>query len=187
LNSEEIQHSLSVLRKGKTLLYPTDTVWGIGCDATNSSAVSKVYTIKKRSESKSLIILVNSLEMLSNYIKNIPTRALDVIKSSKKPTTIIYDNPKGLAKNCIAIDDTIAIRIVKNDFCKALIKEFGKPIVSTSANISGEQMPKSFSEIPTTILDSVDYIVNLHQNKIANMSSTILRITADDEIEVIRA
>ena len=187
MNSEEIQHSLSVLRKGKTLLYPTDTVWGIGCDATNSSAVSKVYTIKKRSESKSLIILVNSLEMLSNYIKNIPTRALDVIKSSKKPTTIIYDNPKGLAKNCIAIDDTIAIRIVKNDFCKALIKEFGKPIVSTSANISGEQMPKSFSEIPTTILDSVDYIVNLHQNKIANMSSTILRITADDEIEVIRA
>tara|TARA_R110002033_G_scaffold26335_1_gene60136 strand:+ start:318 stop:878 length:561 start_codon:yes stop_codon:yes gene_type:complete len=185
LNSEEIQHSLSVLRKGKTLLYPTDTVWGIGCDATNSSAVSTIFKIKQRVESKSLIILVDSFKMLSDYVENIPEKAIEELEKATRPTTIIYNNPKGLAKNCVSSDNTIAIRIVQNNFCKALIKAFKKPIVSTSANISGEPTPKSFSEISTTILDSVDYIVNLQQEIITTASSRILKVT-DDIVKVIR-
>lgn len=186
MNTEEIKRLAKALKEGKTLLYPTDTVWGIGCDATNDKAVSEIYRIKQRSESKSLIILVDSLEMLSKYVENIPERAIEEINSATKPTTIIYNNPKGLAKNCIASDNTIAIRIVQSDFCKTLIKEFGKSIVSTSANISEEPTPKSFSEISTTILDSVDYIVNLQQDKVTETSSRILRITDDNTVEVLR-
>ncbi|WKD86996.1 Threonylcarbamoyl-AMP synthase [Polaribacter huanghezhanensis] len=185
MNSEEIQHFAIALKEGKTLLYPTDTVWGIGCDATNSSAVSKIYKIKQRAESKSLIILVDSFQMLSDYVENIPEKAIEELEKATKPTTIIYNNPKGLAKNCIASGHTIAIRIVQNDFCKALLKEFRKPIVSTSANISREPTPKSFSEISATILDSVDYIVNLQQEIVATASSRILKIV-DDKVEVIR-
>lgn len=186
MNSEDIHNISIVLEKGKTLLYPTDTVWGIGCDATNDKAVSEIYRIKQRSESKSLIILVDSLEMLSKYVENIPERAIEEINSAAKPTTIIYNNPKELAKNCVASDNTIAIRIVQNDFCKNLIQKFGKPIVSSSANISGEPTPKSFSEISATILDSVDYIVNLQQDKVTETSSRILRITDDNTVKVIR-
>mgnify|MGYP005990510611 CR=1 FL=1 len=186
MNLKEIQNISILLEKGKTFLYPTDTVWGIGCDATNKNAVSEIYKIKRRSESKSLIILVDSIEMLSNYVENIPEKALEILNSTTRPTTIIYNNPKGLANNCIASDNTIAIRIVQNNFCQQLIKEFGKPIVSTSANISGDATPKSFSEISGTILDSVDYIVNLQQEKIASTSSRILRITKENSIEVIR-
>ena len=185
MDSKEIQNISKLLDNGDTFLYPTDTVWGIGCDATNSEAISKVYKIKKREETKSLIILVDSFEMLSNYVKTIPEKAKEELKVATRPTTIIYQNPIGLAKNCIASDNTIAIRIVQHDFCKAIIKEFGKPIVSTSANISGEPTPKSFSEISTTILDSVDYIVNLQQEIIATASSRILKII-DDKVEVIR-
>ena len=186
MDTKEINSIVKLLESDKTILYPTDTVWGIGCDATNIAAVSKVYNIKQREESKSLIILVDSIEMLSNYVERIPEKAFEILKSTVKPTTIIYKNPKGLAKNCIASDNTIAIRIVQNDFCKALIKALGKPIVSTSANVSGEETPKSFSEISTTILDSVDYIVNLHQEKVATASSRILRIMDQNEVEVIR-
>jgi L-threonylcarbamoyladenylate synthase len=177
---------LKALSKGQTILYPTDTVWGIGCDATNLKAVAKVYSIKQREESKSLIILVDSFDMLSKYVASIPNKAKEELKKATRPTTIIYKNPKGIASNCIASDNTIAIRITENDFCKELIKQIGKPIVSTSANISGEPTPKSFSEISKTILHSVDYIVNLQQDKIANTSSRILRITEGDEVEVIR-
>jgi len=185
LNSEEIQRFAKALKEGKTLLYPTDTVWGIGCDATNSEAVSQVYSIKQREESKSLIILVDSFEMLAKYVKFIPEKAKEELKLATRPTTIIYQNPINLANNCVASDNTIAIRIVQNDFCNSLIKAFGKPIVSTSANSSGDPTPKSFSEISTTILDSVDYIVNLQQEIIATASSRILKIS-DDKVEVIR-
>ena len=181
-----INKSLITLGKSKTILYPTDTVWGIGCDATNSLAVTKVFDIKKRTESKSLIILVDSFEMLSKYIKKIPEKAKEELDKAQKPTTIIYKNPIGIAANCIALDNTIAIRIVQNNFCKELIHQFGKPIVSTSANSSGEPTPITFSEISSTILDSVDYIVNLQQEKIATASSRILRITDDNRVEVIR-
>ena len=183
--ASEIHKTLDALEKHKTILYPTDTVWGIGCDATDFDAVAKVYKIKQRAETKSLIILVASIEMLQNYIENFPKKAVEILEKATKPTTIIYDNPKGLAKNCIAKDNTIAIRIVQNDFCQELIRQFGKPIVSTSANISGIPTPKSFSEIGSTILDSVDYIVNLQQEKIASTASRILKIS-DEKVEVIR-
>lgn len=186
LNTEELSYMVNLLDQGKTILYPTDTVWGIGCDATNESAVKKIYQIKRRAESKSLIILVSSLEMLQKYVQNIPKKAIEILDSSTRPTTIIYKNPMGLAKNVIASDATIAIRIVQDAFCKDLINSYGKPIVSTSANLSEQPTPNSFSEISTTILESVDYIVNLRQDNLSKLPSRILRITDSDEIEVIR-
>ncbi len=182
----ELKNTVEKVQQNKIILYPTDTVWGIGCDATNEKAVAKIFRIKQRAESKSLIILVDSLEMLQNYVEFIPKKALQILRESKRPTTIIYKNPKDLAENCIAKDNTIAIRIVQNEFCQELIRQFGKPIVSTSANVSGEPTPKSFSEISRTILDSVDYVVNLQQEKITTASSRILRITDTNEVEVIR-
>ncbi|CAM1366207.1 Threonylcarbamoyl-AMP synthase [Tenacibaculum litoreum] len=178
------KESIKALLKGQTILYPTDTVWGLGCDATNEEAVKKIYKIKNREESKSLIILVDSIEMLQNHVGDIPEKALEILETSIKPTTIIYNNPKGLASNTIAPDNTIAIRIPKNEFCTQLIKEFGKPIVSTSANVSGEPTPKSFSEISKAILKNVDYVVDLHQEKISEKSSTILKIEGDDVIVI---
>ncbi len=182
----EISITNQYLKNGRTILYPTDTVWGIGCDAADELAVSKVFTIKNRVESKSLIVLVDSFEMLQNYIDEIPSSIKPILSESKNPTTIIYNNPKGLAANVIADDNTVAIRIVQDEFCKKLIRQFGKPIVSTSANSSGNPTPKSFQEIELSILECVDYIVNLHQNKISNNPSTILKIENDGSLTVLR-
>lgn len=180
-----IEETLEHLINGKTILYPTDTVWGLGCDATNSDAVKEIYKIKNREESKSLIVLVNSLKMLQEHV-NVPSQAVEILNKAVKPTTIIYSNPKGIAANIINKEDnTLAIRIVQNDFCEELIEKFGKPIVSTSANVSGNPTPKSFSEVEQAILDSVDYIVNLQQDKVSGKSSTILKIEGE-EIIVIR-
>ncbi|MCH2033004.1 MAG: threonylcarbamoyl-AMP synthase [Tenacibaculum sp.] len=180
-----IEETLEHLENGNTILYPTDTVWGLGCDATNSDAVKEIYKIKNREESKSLIVLVNSLKMLQEYV-NVPTQVVEILNKAVKPTTIIYSNPKGIAANIInKQDNTLAIRIVQNDFCEDLIEKFGKPIVSTSANVSGNPTPKSFSEVEQAILDSVDYIVNLQQDKVSEKSSTILKIEGE-EIIVIR-
>ena len=182
----EIHNALETLSKQQVILYPTDTVWGIGCDATNEIAVSKIFELKNRNESKSLVVLVDSYSMLEKYIDEIPDVIKTILSKNKKPTTIIYCNPKYLAKNTIAQDNTIAIRIVQDEFCKKLINKFGKPIVSTSANISGKSTPKSFIEISKSILDSVDYIVNLHKKKITNKSSSIIKIMDDNSIKVIR-
>ncbi|SEB42707.1 L-threonylcarbamoyladenylate synthase [Tenacibaculum sp. MAR_2009_124] len=172
----EIKKALTFLNKGRVILYPTDTVWGLGCDATNSEAVQKVYKLKKRKESKSLIILVDSVEMLAKYLQSVPKEALEYLNNTIKPTTIIYSDPINLAQNTIASDNTIAIRIVQNEFCQNLIREFGKPIVSTSANVSGEPTPKSFSEISNAIINDVDYVVDLYKDIIAKKSSTIIKI-----------
>ena len=182
---KQIINSIHHLKKGNTILYPTDTVWGIGCDAFNFEAVSKVYQLKKRSESKSLIVLVSSISMLKKHV-TVPESVLLLIKNSKKPTTIIYKNPKGFAKNAIAIDGTIAIRVVQDAFCRKLIKRFQKPIISTSANVSGEATPKSFQEISQPILEGVDYIVNLHQNREHAKPSTILKVVGS-EVQILRA
>ena len=182
----EVVNALSQLTSGKTILYPTDTVWGLGCDATNTAAVSEIFQLKNRAESKSLVVLVSSIEMLNKYIQDIPEKAIQIIKTSENPTTVIYQNPKGFASNTVASDNTIAIRIPKHHFCMELIDQFGKPIISTSANISGEPTPKSFSEISQPILEGVDYIVNLERDKITDKSSTILKLIGED-IEVIRA
>ena len=183
---KEIQNSLKTLQQKEILVYPTDTVWGIGCDATSETAIKKVFSIKQRSESKSLIILVNDIEMLQQYIPPISKEILLLLSKTINPTTIIYNNPIGLAKNAVAIDNTVAIRIVQNEFCKQLIKEFRKPIVSTSANISGNPTPKSFEEIEQAILESADYVVDLHREESNEKSSTILKVDENGEIIVLR-
>jgi len=184
--TEEIHSALPILINQKTLLYPTDTVWGIGCDATSEEAVAKIFEIKQRSESKSLVILVDSFEMLKKYVPKVSEAVLALLSKTTNPTTIIYDNPVGLAKNVVAADNTVAIRIVQNEFCRELIRLFGKPIVSTSANISGNPTPKSFAEIEPSILDSVDYVVNLHREEVNEKSSTILKIDEKGTITVLR-
>jgi L-threonylcarbamoyladenylate synthase len=183
----DLKFSLETLKQGKLLLYPTDTVWGIGCDATNVDAVNRIFEIKKRNESKSLVILVDSIEMLHQIIPNIPIQALEWIKISPKPTTVIYHNPVDLASNVIAVDNTVGIRIVQDEFCKELIRKFGKPIVSTSANISGEPTPAFFKEISNEIKKAVDYIVKWHQDETKQAeSSSIVKIEANGEIVFIR-
>ncbi|MEN8766029.1 MAG: L-threonylcarbamoyladenylate synthase [Polaribacter sp.] len=183
--SELIKETSQHLIAGNTILYPTDTVWGIGCDATNFQAITKVYQLKKRSESKSLIVLVSSLSMLKKYV-SVPKSICELLKKSNQPTTIIYENPTGFAKNAIASDGTIAIRVVLDPFCRKLIKKFQKPIISTSANISGDETPKSFQEISQPILEGVDYIVNLHENRACTKPSTILKVVGS-KVQVLRA
>jgi L-threonylcarbamoyladenylate synthase len=182
----EIDNALKVLKQEQTILYATDTVWGIGCDATNEKAVSKIFEIKKRENSKSLVVLVSSLDMLRSYIEEVPENVIDILSAVTKPTTIIYRNPKNLAQNVIADDNTIAIRIVNDEFCENLIRLFDRPIVSTSANISGDPTPRSFKDISKPILDSVDYIVNLAKEEINLKSSSIIQIMEDNKIKIIR-
>ena len=158
---QEINTCIKELQKGNLILYPTDTVWGIGCDATNPEAVKKVYQLKNREDSKALICLVANQAMLERHIEEVPDVAYDLIDLAEKPITIVFDQPKGIAKNLIAEDNTLAIRVASDKFCQYLINKFGKPIVSTSANISGMPTPKQFKEIAPEILKGVDYVVNL--------------------------
>lgn len=184
--TEEINKCISVLEKGGLILYPTDTIWGIGCDATNEIAVQKIFSLKQREDSKTLICLVSNDAMLEKHIEKVPEVAYDIIDLSIKPTTIIYDSPKGVAKNLIASDDTLAIRIASDKFCQYLINKFKKPIVSTSANISGQPTPKSFNEITGQILKGVDYVVNLHRNDNKGVPSSIIKLGNDGTVKVIR-
>ncbi len=184
---QQIKNAIIHLKKGELILYPTDTVWGIGCDASNAKAVAKIYELKKRNDSKALICLVTDKRMLEKYIKKIPETALKIINHSKNPTTIIYDNPINLADNLIANDGSIAIRIPNNDFCNQLSKKFNGAIVSTSANISGEPTPKQFSEISTYILKGVCYVVDLYHEKKSKNPSAIIKVSADGKVETIRS
>ena len=184
---DEIEKTIEVLNNGGIVLYPTDTVWGIGCDATNIKATDRIYKLKKRKETKTMIVLVSDSEMLKEYVSNIPEIALDLINSFKQPTTIIYPEAKNIAKNLIGPDGSIAIRVVLDEFCNKLITRFGKPIVSTSANFSGESTPLLFSKIEEKIKESVDYVVNFDQDKIKQLKpSTILKLHNDGEFEIIR-
>ena len=177
----EIDKALVVLKQGGTILYPSDTIWGIGCDATNTDAIAKIFKLKKRVDSKALISLVANEQQLKSITKTIP--GLDITSS---PTTIIYPNIKGLNQNLLAENGSAAIRIVQDIFCQRLIISFGKAIVSTSANISGEMAPKQFSEISIEIKKNVDYIVNLRQNEPMSTPSDILMINEDTSITKIR-
>lgn len=184
---EEINNTLTILKNGGTILYPTDTVWGIGCDATNEKAVEKILAIKKRDTSKSLILLLHNENYLANYIKEVPPFAYDLIEMATSPLTIIYPDAKNLAPNVIAEDGSIAIRIVKEPFCYKLIESLKKPIVSTSANFSGVNSPRNFSEIEKELYAQLDYIVNLRrtENSINNPSS-IIKLGLGGEIKIIR-
>ncbi|MEX0291084.1 MAG: L-threonylcarbamoyladenylate synthase [Flavobacteriaceae bacterium] len=182
----EIANCLSALSKGEIILYPTDTVWGIGCDATNPEAIEKIYALKKRPSSKALICLVADDFMLESYVEHVPDLAYDIMDLATKPTTIIYDNPKGVAKNLIADDNSLAIRVASDKFCRNLIKRFKKPIVSTSANIGGQKTPATYSEIEEDILKGVDYVVNLDRDKKTSASSAIIKLGNDGLVQVIR-
>ena len=177
----EINKALVTLKQGGIILYPTDTVWGIGCDATNTDAIAKIFKIKKRVDSKALISLVASKQQLKAIVGTIPY--LDITSS---PTTIIYPNVKGLGENLLAENGSAAIRIVQDKFCQKLILLFGKAIVSTSANISGENTPKIFLEISKEIKKNVDYIVNLRLNELMPNQSSILMINENNSITKIR-
>ncbi|SIS89053.1 L-threonylcarbamoyladenylate synthase [Zobellia uliginosa] len=183
---KEIDQAINVLQQGGLILYPTDTVWGIGCDATNESAVKKIYDLKQREDSKALICLVANDAMLERTIEEVPDLAYDIMDLSIKPTTIVYDNPKGVAKNLIAEDNTLAIRVASDKFCRYLINKFKKPIVSTSSNISGRPTPKSFGEIDKVILKGVDYVVNLQPEQKYAVPSAIIKLSSDGTVKVIR-
>ncbi|MBT8184028.1 MAG: threonylcarbamoyl-AMP synthase [Eudoraea sp.] len=182
----EIANCISVLSKGGVILYPTDTVWGIGCDATDKTAVDKIYALKRRPSAKTMICLVADDHMLEQHVARVPDLAYDIMDLSRKPTTIVYDGPKGIASNLIAEDNTLAIRVASDRFCKYLIKAFKKPLVSTSANIAGHPTPNSFPEIADDILKGVDYVVNLDRNKVRNTASTIIKLGNDGVVKIIR-
>lgn len=183
----DIKKSLEILKNGGVILFPTDTVWGIGCDATNIEAVQRIYKIKKREESKSMLILMENQALLDRYINNIPEIAWDLIEISTTPLTIIYPGAKNLAPNLIASDGSIGIRFTKENFTSRLIQQFRKPLVSTSANISGEKSPAFFGEISEEIKTQVDYIVEYRQNDTtAAHPSSIIKLGYGGQIEVIR-
>ncbi len=184
----DIINALHVLEEGGVILNPTDTVWGLGCDATNTKAVEKIFRIKSRTETKSLIILLDSLSKLPEYIDKVPDITADLLASISNPVTIIYSNARRLAPNVIAPDGTIGIRIVKDDFCSELIRRFGKPIVSTSANISGFDAPVTFGQVSDDIKKAVDYIVSYKQDYFnRSKPSTIIRLPENGIYTIIRS
>jgi L-threonylcarbamoyladenylate synthase len=184
----DIEACLNVLQDGGLILYPTDTVWGIGCDAANEDAVAKIYQLKKRSDEKSMIVLLADEKSILKYVTQPDLAVFDFLKQTDKPTTVIYQGATGLAENLINKDGSIAIRIVNDLFCKHLVKRFKKPIVSTSANISGQPSPSIFKEIDTAIKNGVDYIVQHRRDdsKIAEPSS-IVKWNADGSLTIIRS
>jgi L-threonylcarbamoyladenylate synthase len=185
--TEDIKKAIEVLRAGGTILYPTDTIWGIGCDATNAEAVKKVYAIKKRTDTKSMLVLLHDAAFLDNYMQQVPEMAFDLIELTTKPLTIIYPNAKNLAPNLVADDNSIGIRIPDDEFCKQLIGKFKKPIVSTSANISEKPAPANFDEIDDEIINAVDYVVKHRQDDISKSKpSGIIKLGVKGEIKVIR-
>ena len=185
--NEDIKKAIEVLNAGGVILYPTDTIWGLGCDATNETAVEKIYKIKKRMETKSMLVLIDSPAKLNAYVQEVPEIAWDLIELSEKPLTIIYPDARNLAKNLISEDKTIGIRVTSEEFSKKLCERFRKPIVSTSANISGEKSPASFHEISEEIKLAVDYMVDYKQNdKTPSKPSSIIKLGKGNLIEIIR-
>lgn len=184
---EDIKNAIEVMKQGGVILYPTDTVWGIGCDATNAEAVAKVYKIKKRDDSKALICLVDSDARLQRYVRNVPNVAWDILDIATKPTTIILDGAINLASNLIAEDGSIALRITKEPFSHELCYRFQKPLVSTSANISGEPPAANYNDISQELLDTVDYVCfSRRQEHKPHTPSSIIKLKEDGEVTIIR-
>lgn len=184
---EDIKKAIEVLKSGGIILYPTDTIWGIGCDATNEEAVKRIYELKQRDDSKSMLVLLDNPAKLQTYVQEVPDIAWDLIELTDKPLTIIYEGAKNLATNLIATDGSIGIRITDELFSRELCKQFRKPIVSTSANISGDPSPSRFSNISPVIKNSVDYVVNYRQKENVEVKpSGILRLGKNGTIQIIR-
>ena len=184
---KDIKAAVEVMRQGGVILYPTDTVWGIGCDATNPEAVEKVFKIKHRQDSKALICLVDSEARLQRYVRNVPNVAWDIIELATKPVTLILDEAVNLANNLVAEDGSVAMRVTREPFSNQLCYRFQKPIVSTSANISGEPAAANFKDIAPELLEAVDYVcTSRRQEKKPHTPSSIIRLKQDGEVEVIR-
>ena len=184
---DEIKKAVEVMRRGGVILYPTDTIWGIGCDATNEAAVKRVFEIKRRSDSKSMISLVDSPDRLVKYVRNVPDVAWDMIDLATSPLTVVFGNVQGLAPGMTSEDGSAAFRVTSEEFSKELCFRFQKPVVSTSANISGEPTAKTFDSISQEIKDSVDYVVRYNQRcKEKHEPSRIIKISENSEIEIIR-
>ncbi|WP_332025594.1 L-threonylcarbamoyladenylate synthase [Kaistella sp.] len=181
-----MQNLIDTLKSGGTILYPTDTIWGIGCDATNPEAINKIFEIKKREKSKSMIILVESEKRLQDLVE-VPEMAWEIMDLSEKPVTLIYDNPKGLPNEILAEDGSIGIRLVKDDYLKKLIGKLNNPLVSTSANFSGDPSPMKFADISQEIISSVDAVAEENHDKISEYSgSSVIRMWKDGRVKVLR-
>lgn len=184
---EEIKKAIEVLRSGGVILYPTDTVWGLGCDATNEEAVKRIFDIKKRTDTKAMLVLIDNPSKLQSYVDEVPDMTWDLIELSEKPLTIIYPQAKNLALNLIAEDKTIGIRVTKEAFSRNLCAQFRKPIVSTSANISGNATPRNFTQISDEIKNSVDYVVNFRQDDLSESApSSIIKLGKGNLFQLIR-
>lgn len=183
----DINQALDTLRDGGLILYPTDTIWGIGCDATNPDAVEQVFRLKGRGQDKSLIILLDSEDKLPSYVQEVPEIAYQLIEFTERPLTIVYSGGKNLAPNLLAGDGSIGIRIVEHPFCSPLLRRFRKPIVSTSANLSGQPSPRNFMEITPEIIDGVSYVVSYGQDDPSQgMASIVMKLEAGGKFSFIR-
>jgi len=184
---DEIKKTLEVLRAGGVILYPTDTVWGIGCDATNEKAVKRIFDIKKRTDTKAMIVLIDNPGKLQSYVNEVPDIAWDLIEMTERPLTIIYSEAKNMAPNLIADDKSVGIRVTSEEFSKKLCAQFRKPIVSTSANVSGEPTPSNFNQIAKEIKSAVDYVVNFRQNERSQPKpSSIIKLGKGNLFQLIR-
>jgi len=184
----EIQKTAKIIQSGGIILYPTDTIWGIGCDATKAESVQKIYQIKRRSDSKSMLVLLSGIAMLEKYLDTVPTQALELIEKAAKPTTIIFPGALNLADNLLAPDGSIGIRLTSDPFCRGVIELTGKPLVSTSANISGERSPAVFHEIKPSVRDQVDYLVKWRQTEnTPSAPSAIIKLEKDGTITTLRS
>ena len=184
---DDLAKAVEVLRGGGIILYPTDTIWGLGCDATNSAAVKRIYEIKQREDSKSMLVLMENPNLLNSYMAEVPEIAWELIEVTDQPLTIIYPKAKNLATNLLAADGSVGIRITNEAFSQQLVQRFRKPIVSTSANISGQKSPQNYTEISEEVKKSVDYIVSYRQDDISRSKpSSIIKLGVGGQIEIIR-
>jgi L-threonylcarbamoyladenylate synthase len=184
----DLDSVIDVLKKGGIIVYPTDTIWGIGCDATNVDAVSRIFEIKERTDTKSMLVLLDSVQKLPLYVRQVPELAWDLVELAEKPTTIIYPEGINLASNLLAADGSIGIRITKDEFCIQLLRTLGKPLVSTSANISGMPSQALFKDIGSKIISKADYVVSYRRNdKTIKPPSSIIRLGIDNSIKIIRS
>jgi L-threonylcarbamoyladenylate synthase len=184
---EDIKEALEVLRKGGVILYPTDTIWGLGCDPTNSAAIEKIFRIKEREQGKSLLILVESDAMLERYVSDVPEIAWELTSVTEDPLTVIYPHGKNLAPGVCSEDGSIGIRICHDEFCRELIRRFRKPLVSTSANLSGKPAPENFSKIDPQVIAAADYVVRYRQDDRRKYSSSpVIKLGPDGAIKIIR-
>jgi len=185
--SADLEAAVDVMRRGGVIIYPTDTVWGIGCDATMPAAVARVYAIKRRSDSKALITLVDSMEMLRRFVDDVPKAAVDMIDETERPLTVVYDHARNLAPNLMAPDGSVGVRITRHDFSAALCRLLGNPVVSTSVNRSGCPAARTFAEIPADIMAEVDYTVMFgRRDESVSPPSRVVKISSDGKIVILR-